>query len=83
MDQGLDVPMLDATGDSAPNGGQDQGGQPDQGQQPNPEALVPGNQEGPQLEQPQDNYAMSEQPPPLGSLKDRNVNKSSKELVSV
>ncbi len=64
QDQGPDVPMPDATNDSATHGGQDQDSQPDQGQQPNPKALVPDNQEGLQLEQPQNNYAMVGAVPP-------------------
>ncbi len=38
QDQGPDIPMLDAASDSIPHGGQDQVGQPDQGQQLNLEA---------------------------------------------
>ncbi len=56
--------MPDATGDSAPHGGQDQDGQLDPAPQPNPEALGPGNQEGRQPDQPQDNYAMVGAVPP-------------------
>ncbi len=62
--QGPDVPMPDTAGDGVPHGDQDQDGQPDQGQQPNPEALGPGNQEGLQPDQPPDNNAMVGAVPP-------------------
>ncbi len=46
QDQDQDVTMMDAAGDDAPDGGQEQDSQAVQELLPNPEALVPGQQEG-------------------------------------
>ncbi len=83
QDQGQDVVMVETRSDSAPHGGQEQGGQPDQEPLPNPEALDLGKQEGQQLEEPADIKTMQGDILPLRSLRGRSGSTSSKELVSV
>ncbi len=63
-DQGPDVAMANAAGDSTPHGGQGQDSHPDQGLQLNPEAPGPGNQDGQQPQEPANNNAMQGNVPP-------------------
>ncbi len=63
QDQVQDIAMADAAGDSAPHGGQDQDGHPDQELPPKLEALGPGNQAGQQPEGPANMNEMQEDVP--------------------
>ncbi len=64
QDQGQDIAMPDAASDSAPHGGQDQDGQLDPVQPPNPESPGLGQQKGQQQEDPANHNAMIGNVPP-------------------